>query len=103
MYYEDIRTYREKINLNNRINNCEQANVEKSMASSNRQIKDIEISKEADNLIINIVGITSLRLEEIDNIDKIINYLENICNNYELKYKILINNNDILLESKVKA
>lgn len=67
------------------------------------KIKDIEISKEADNLIINIVGITSLRLEEIDNIDKIINYLENICNNYELKYKILINNKDILLESKVKA
>ena len=48
MYYEDIRTYREKINLNNRINNCEQANVEKSMASSNRQIKDIEIIKAYD-------------------------------------------------------
>ena len=48
MYYEDIRTYREKVNLNNRINNCEQANVEKSMASSNRQIKDIEIIKAYD-------------------------------------------------------
>lgn len=48
MYYEDIRIYREKINLNNRINNCEQANVEKSMASSNRQIKDIEIIKAYD-------------------------------------------------------
>lgn len=48
MYYEDIRSYREKINLNNRINNCEQANVEKSMASSNRQIKDIELLKAYD-------------------------------------------------------
>ena len=48
MYYEDIRTYREKINLNNRINNCEQANVEKSLASSNKQIKDIEFIKEKD-------------------------------------------------------
>ena len=48
MYFEDIRAYREKVNLNNRINNCEQANVEKSMASSNRQIKDIEIIKAYD-------------------------------------------------------
>ena len=48
MYYEDIRTYREKINLNNRINNCEQANVEKSLASSNKQIKDIEFIKAKD-------------------------------------------------------
>ena len=48
LYFEDIRTYREKVNLNNRINNCEQANVEKSMASSNRQIKDIEIIKAYD-------------------------------------------------------
>ena len=48
MYYEDIRTYREKINLNNRINNCEQANVEKSLASSNKQIKEIEFIKAKD-------------------------------------------------------
>ena len=48
MYYEDIRTYREKINMNNRINNCEQANVEKSLASSNKQIKDIEFIKAKD-------------------------------------------------------
>ena len=48
MYYEDIRTYREKVNLNNRINNCEQANVEKSLASSNKQIKDIEFIKAKD-------------------------------------------------------
>ena len=48
MYFEDIRIYREKVNMNNRINNCEQANVEKSMASSNKQISDINYIKEKD-------------------------------------------------------
>ena len=48
MYFEDIRIYREKVNMNNRINNCEQANVEKSMASSNKQINDINIIKKHD-------------------------------------------------------
>lgn len=48
MYFEDIRIYREKVNMNNRINNCEQANVEKSMASSNKQISDINYIKERD-------------------------------------------------------
>jgi DNA-binding protein WhiA len=48
MYFVDIRIYREKVNMNNRINNCEQANVEKSLASSNKQIADIEFIKEKD-------------------------------------------------------
>jgi len=48
LYFEDVRIYREKINMNNRINNCEQANVEKSIASSNKQIKDIEYIKEKE-------------------------------------------------------
>ena len=48
MYFEDIRIYREKVNMNNRINNCEQANVEKSMASSNKQISDINYIKDKD-------------------------------------------------------
>ncbi len=48
MYFEDIRIYREKVNMNNRINNCEQANVEKSLASSNKQIVDIEYIKSRD-------------------------------------------------------
>ena len=33
LYYEDIRVLREKQNMNNRINNCEQANIEKYMNS----------------------------------------------------------------------
>ena len=48
LYYEDIRVLREKQNMNNRINNCEQANVEKSMASSNKQIEDINFIKVED-------------------------------------------------------
>ncbi len=46
LYYEDIRTYREKINMSNRINNCEQANIEKSMKSALKQIEDINYLKE---------------------------------------------------------
>ena len=48
LYYEDIRVLREKQNMNNRINNCEQANVEKSIASSNKQIEDINYIKVED-------------------------------------------------------
>lgn len=48
LYYEDIRTYREKINMSNRINNCEQANIEKSMKSALKQIEDINYLKEID-------------------------------------------------------
>ena len=49
MYYEDIRIYRDHKNMTNRLNNCEQANFEKSMQSANKQIEDI-------NFIINKLG-----------------------------------------------
>lgn len=48
MYYEEIRVFREKINMTNRLNNCEQANVEKTMATSNKLINDINLIKEND-------------------------------------------------------
>lgn len=48
LYFEDIRVYREKINMSNRINNCEQANVEKSMKTAQSQINDINYLKEID-------------------------------------------------------
>ena len=48
LYFEDIRVYREKINMSNRINNCEQANVEKSMKTATEQINDINYLKEID-------------------------------------------------------
>ena len=41
-YFEDIRIYRDHKNMTNRLNNCEQANVEKIINSSNEQLKLIE-------------------------------------------------------------
>jgi DNA-binding protein WhiA len=43
LYYEDIRIYRDHKNMTNRLNNCEQANVDKIVATANEQVKDIEI------------------------------------------------------------
>ena len=48
MYYEDIRIYRDHKNMTNRLNNCEQANVDKIFMSANSQIKDIEKIKKHD-------------------------------------------------------
>lgn len=45
LYYEDIRIYRDHINMTNRLNNCEQANVERTIQSADSQIKDIELIK----------------------------------------------------------
>ena len=47
-YYEDIRIYRDHKNMTNRLNNCEQANVDKIVMSSNEQIKNIEKLKKSD-------------------------------------------------------
>ena len=60
MYYEDIRIYRDHKNMTNRLNNCEQANVEKSMLTSNKQIQDINIKKKK-------IGLDALdfKLEEV--------------------------------------
>ena len=43
MYYEDIRIYRDHKNMTNRLNNCEQANVDKIIDASSKQIEDINI------------------------------------------------------------
>ena len=48
LYYEDIRIYRDHKNMTNRLNNCEQANVDKIIETSNNQIKDIKLIKEKD-------------------------------------------------------
>lgn len=42
-YYEDIRIYRDHKNMTNRLNNCEQANVDKMIETANKQVKDIEL------------------------------------------------------------
>lgn len=47
LYYEDIRIYRDHKNMTNRLNNCEQANVDKIILSANEQV--LEIQKLIDN------------------------------------------------------
>lgn len=42
LYFEDIRIYRDHKNMTNRINNCEQANVDKIIMTANNQVNDIE-------------------------------------------------------------
>lgn len=46
LYYEDVRVLREQKNITNRLNNCEQANTEKIIATCNNQLKDIELIEE---------------------------------------------------------
>ena len=43
MYYEDIRIYRDHKNMTNRLNNMEQANIEKTINTCNEQINDINL------------------------------------------------------------
>jgi hypothetical protein len=49
-YFEDIRIYRDHKNMTNRLNNCEQANVDKIIETANKQLKDIEIIEKNDSL-----------------------------------------------------
>ena len=50
MYFEDIRIYRDHKNMTNRLNNCEQANMDKIFMTANSQIRDINKLKEYDML-----------------------------------------------------
>jgi len=48
MYYEDIRIYRDLKNMTNRLNNCDQANIEKTLNTSSSIINDINYLQEVD-------------------------------------------------------
>ncbi len=48
LYYENIRIYRNKKNNLNRINNCEQANVDKIIQTAKNQVDDINLIKAKD-------------------------------------------------------
>lgn len=67
LYYENVRIHKEQKNKTNRLNNCEQANIDKIIATANCHIKQIE-------LIDSVIG-----LEFLD--DK----LRETCS-YRLKY-----------------
>lgn len=46
LYYEDIRIYRDHKNMTNRLNNMEQANMDKVVATATKQIEQIEYLKD---------------------------------------------------------
>ncbi len=52
-YFEDIRIYKDHKNMVNRLNNCEQANVEKSMKTSKMVVENIKYLE--DNDLINLL------------------------------------------------
>lgn len=50
LYYEDIRIYRDYKNMTNRLNNCEQANIDKIILTANTQVLDIELIEKEESL-----------------------------------------------------
>lgn len=50
MYFEDAKIYREKKNQTNRLNNCEQANMDKVFQTATAQLLQIEIIEEKGGL-----------------------------------------------------
>ena len=68
MYFEDIRIYRDHKNMTNRLNNCEQANVDKIFLTASKQIKLIE------------------KLYELDMVDLLDEKLKEVIE-YRMKYK----------------
>lgn len=51
-YFEDIRIYKDHKNMVNRLNNCEQANLEKSLKNSEVIINNIKYLKENDLIML---------------------------------------------------
>ena len=52
LYYEDVRIYRDQKNKTNRLNNCEQANMDKVFSTANEQLRQIEIIEENDGVML---------------------------------------------------
>ncbi len=67
-YYEDIRIYRDHKNMTNRLNNCEQANIDKIVFASNEQLENIR------------------KLREMKDFDLLDDKIKEICI-YKEKYK----------------
>lgn len=52
LYFEDIRIYRDQKNKTNRLNNMEQANMDKVIQTAEIQLEDIRIIEENDGLML---------------------------------------------------
>jgi len=60
MYFEDIRIYRDHKNMTNRLNNCEQANIDKIFQTAANQLRDIEKLKKYD-----LLDVIDTKLKEV--------------------------------------
>ena len=52
MYYENVRIYRDQKNKTNRLNNCEQANMDKVFETAREQLIQIEIIEKNDGVML---------------------------------------------------
>lgn len=52
LYYENVRIYRDQKNLTNRLNNCEQANMDKVFETASEQLRQIETIEENDGVML---------------------------------------------------
>ena len=50
MYFENVRIYREQKNKTNRLNNCEQANIDRVFATATNQLEQIRIIEETTSI-----------------------------------------------------
>lgn len=65
------------------------------------KIKEVEISKESDYFFVNVITFNNIIIDVLK-FDDIIIGLKNICDYFNLNYKILVNDKEVLIESKVK-
>lgn len=52
MYFEDVRVYRDQKNKTNRLNNMEQANIDKAIQTATEQLKDIGVIEANDGVML---------------------------------------------------
>ena len=52
MYYENVRVYRDKKNATNRLNNMEQANMDRIIETATSQLEDIQMIEENDGIML---------------------------------------------------
>ena len=52
LYYENVRVYRDQKNKTNRLNNCEQANMDRIFETANIQLEQIKIIEENDGAML---------------------------------------------------
>lgn len=52
LYYENVRVYRDQKNKTNRLNNCEQANMDRIFETANIQLEQIKIIEDNDGVML---------------------------------------------------